>query len=71
MLLTRTLSVWTQFTSTTIGRDKLYRTVQYLCRFLAYYMVKLGMTEWGKKANQLSIAVGMGRKRTNYFPMNI
>jgi peroxin-11B len=37
-LVSRTLKVW----STTVGRDKTYRAVQYFSRFLAWYLLSRG-----------------------------
>ncbi|KAG0214481.1 Peroxisomal membrane protein PMP27 [Mortierella sp. GBA30] len=36
---------WLKFTATTVGRDKLYRTVQYFSRFLAWYLFRQGYTK--------------------------
>ncbi|KAF9361526.1 Peroxisomal membrane protein PMP27 [Mortierella sp. AD094] len=36
---------WLKFTATTVGRDKLYRGVQYFSRFLAWYLLRSGATK--------------------------
>jgi len=53
-----TLKLW----STTVGRDKTYRTVQYFSRFLAWYLIRLGYKEDALKWNALKSALGTGRK---------
>jgi len=53
-----TLNLW----STTLGRDKTYRTVQYFARFLAWYLIRLGYKENAVKWNALKSALGTGRK---------
>ena len=54
---------WIKFTSTTVGRDKMYRLVQYFSKWLAYTLGQRGypkdeVDRWLR----LSSAVGMGRK---------
>ncbi|KAG0223024.1 peroxisomal biogenesis factor 11 [Mortierella sp. GBAus27b] len=54
---------WLKFTATTAGRDKLYRTVQYFSRFLAWYVARLGATkETVARFNNLKKALGLSRK---------
>lgn len=53
-----TLKLW----STTLGRDKTYRTAQYFSRFLAWYLIRLGYNEHAVKWNALKSALGTGRK---------
>ena len=54
---------WLKFTSTTVGRDKAYRLVQYFTRFLAYYMAHQGSKkETIEKVARLSVALGTARK---------
>jgi len=53
-----TLNLW----STTIGRDKTYRTLQYFSRSLAWYLIRLGYREDAAKWNALKSALATGRK---------
>ncbi len=53
---------WLKFLSTTAGRDKVYRTVQYLARFLAYFWAQ--NPSLAKRMQSLAMAVGFSRKRT-------
>jgi peroxin-11B len=56
---------WIKFTSTTVGRDKLYRTIQYVSKFLAFYLAKgdaLASKETIEKITKLGNAVGIARK---------
>lgn len=68
---------WIKFTATTVGRDKLYRLIQYLAKFLAHGYFTVPTTTpspkthsasddplWtmGQRLNRLSLAVGMARK---------
>lgn len=49
--------------STTVGRDKLYRTIQYFARFLAFYCLRKGYTnETVAKLQALKSALGLSRK---------
>lgn len=52
---------WLKFLSTTAGRDKVYRTIQYLARFLAYYWA--ADPEAAKRLQSVSAAIGFSRKR--------
>jgi len=54
----QTLNLW----STTIGRDKTYRTVQYFSRFLAWYLLSRGHKDAAARWNALKSALGSGRK---------
>jgi hypothetical protein len=54
-----------KFLSSTAGRDKFYRIIQYVTKLIAYYLGKSNPNnEYVKKLQLLSIAVGQGRKRT-------
>ncbi|KAI3652416.1 hypothetical protein MP228_002741 [Amoeboaphelidium protococcarum] len=54
---------WIKFTSTTVGRDKLYRTVQYFSKFLAFYLSKSDSSkDLADRLTRLSAAVGLARK---------
>ncbi|TDL28390.1 peroxisomal biogenesis factor 11 [Rickenella mellea] len=48
--------------ATTLGRDKLYRAVQYFSRFLAWFLVTRGYTVQGARWNALKNALASGRK---------
>ncbi|GAA5835506.1 hypothetical protein JCM5353_002379 [Sporobolomyces roseus] len=49
--------------STTVGRDKLYRAVQYFARFLAFYCLRKGYTnETVARLSALKSTLGMSRK---------
>jgi len=57
--VTQTLKVW----STTVGRDKTYRAIQYFSRFLAYYLYRKGYTkETVARFSNLKSALGLSRK---------
>ena len=57
---------WIRFLGTTVGRDKVYRTIQYFSRFLAYFIGRTGgavaFKETIQRLNALSVAIGAGRK---------
>lgn len=54
--------------STTIGRDKIYRLIQYFSRFLAFYLGKMSPSlEFVKRLQKLSVAIGLGRKCNHYL----
>lgn len=54
---------WTKLTETTVGRDKIYRTLQYFCRFLAYYMAQQKYSKSAiEKTIRLSVALATARK---------
>jgi peroxin-11B len=56
---------WLKFTATTVGRDKLYRTLQYFSRFLAWYIARQGVTkETVARFNNLKKTLALSRKRT-------
>ncbi|GAA5937310.1 Pex11p [Sporobolomyces koalae] len=49
--------------STTVGRDKLYRAVQYFARFLAFYCLRKGYSnETVARLSALKSTLGMSRK---------
>lgn len=54
---------WLKFLSTTAGRDKVYRTIQYLARFLAYYWANSPVMV--KRLQSLSSTIGFSRKRNS------
>jgi peroxin-11B len=50
-----------KFTSTTVGRDKVYRTVQYWSRFYAWYLLRKGalpadIAPWSALKSHLALA---------------
>lgn len=54
---------WLKFTATTVGRDKLYRGVQYFSRFLAWYLLRQGASkETVARFNNLKKTLGLSRK---------
>lgn len=53
-----------RFWSTTVGRDKTYRTIQYIARFLAWYEYRKGATkETVARLTALKSSLGLSRKR--------
>ncbi|KAG9326626.1 hypothetical protein KVV02_006137 [Mortierella alpina] len=55
---------WLKFTATTVGRDKLYRAVQYFSRFLAWYLLQQGYSkETVLRFNNLKKTLALSRKR--------
>jgi peroxin-11B len=47
-----------------VGRDKTYRSVQYLARFLAWYEYRKGATkETVTRLTNLKSSIGLSRKR--------
>ncbi|PJF16774.1 Peroxin-11 [Paramicrosporidium saccamoebae] len=57
---------WLKFLSTQVGRDKVYRFVQYFARFLSYHLkTHTSATDLATRLQKLSMAIGLGRKRTN------
>ncbi|KAG0284360.1 Peroxisomal membrane protein PMP27 [Linnemannia gamsii] len=55
---------WLKYTATTVGRDKIYRAVQYFSRFLAWYLLRQGATkETVARFNNLKKTLGLSRKR--------
>lgn len=54
-----------------VGRDKVYRTVQYFARFLAFYCLRKGYSnELVARLQALKSALGMSRKCA-YFPLRV
>ncbi|KAF9298722.1 Peroxisomal membrane protein PMP27 [Mortierella antarctica] len=54
---------WLKYTATTVGRDKIYRAVQYFSRFLAWYLLRQGATkETVARFNSLKKTLGLSRK---------
>ncbi|KAF8925731.1 putative peroxisomal membrane protein PMP27 [Dissophora ornata] len=54
---------WLKFTATTVGRDKIYRAVQYFSRFLAWYLLRQGATkDTVARFNSLKKTLGLSRK---------
>ncbi|KAF9183622.1 Peroxisomal membrane protein PMP27 [Haplosporangium sp. Z 767] len=54
---------WIKFTATTVGRDKIYRLVQYFSRFLAWYFMRQGYSkETVARFNNLKKTLGLSRK---------
>ena len=50
--------------SSTQGRDKIYRLIQYFSRFLAFYLSKMSPSaEFVSRIQKLSVSIGMARKR--------
>jgi Peroxisomal biogenesis factor 11 (PEX11) len=57
------LDAWVKLTSTTIGRDKVIRLVQYFSRFLAYHLAKSGhKKDVVQNCAKLSLLLGTSRK---------
>jgi len=48
--------------STTLGRDKLYRAIQYFSRFLAWFLIRRGFADEGGRWDALKAALASGRK---------
>jgi len=61
--INRSLKLW----STTVGRDKTYRTIQYFSRFLAWYLLRSGNKVDAARFNALKSALGSGRKLMRLF----
>lgn len=54
-----------KFWSTTVGRDKTSRAVQYLSRFLAWYYLTMGAPkETVTRFSSIKSNIGLSRKRT-------
>ncbi|KAF8642399.1 hypothetical protein AX16_009665 [Volvariella volvacea WC 439] len=51
-----------KFGGTTVGRDKTYRAIQYLSRFLAWYALSKGNKEESARWNALKTHLGTARK---------
>lgn len=61
--VTRSLKLW----STTVGRDKTYRLIQYFSRFLAFHLIASGKEDLAARFNALKSALGSGRKMLRLF----
>jgi hypothetical protein len=63
------VETWLKFTNTIAGRDKIYRTIQYLTRFLMYsYGRQPGHDkDILDRIAKLSLATGMTRKCTQKY----
>jgi len=59
--ITLPVDPWLKFLGTTAGRDKTYRTIQYLARFLAYYWSANPIAV--KRFQSLAVSIGFSRKR--------
>ncbi|KAI1318108.1 Peroxisomal membrane protein PMP27 [Mortierella claussenii] len=54
---------WLKYAATTVGRDKIYRAVQYFSRFLAWYLLRQGATkDTVARFNNLKKTLGLSRK---------
>ncbi|KAF9989610.1 Peroxisomal membrane protein PMP27 [Mortierella antarctica] len=54
---------WLKYTATTVGRDKIYRGIQYFSRFLAWYLLRQGYTkDTVARFNSLKKTLGLSRK---------
>ncbi|KAG0293921.1 Peroxisomal membrane protein PMP27 [Dissophora globulifera] len=54
---------WLKYAATTVGRDKIYRAVQYFSRFLAWYLLRQGATkETVARFSNLKKTLGLSRK---------
>jgi peroxin-11B len=53
--------------ATTVGRDKLYRAIQYFSRFYAYILIRNGFNTHGHRWAALKSAMAMGRKLLRLF----
>lgn len=61
----RTYTPQLKFWSTTVGRDKSARSVQYLSRFLAWYTLSQGAPkETVARWSSIKSNIGLSRKRT-------
>lgn len=59
----KALTPWVKLTETTVGRDKIYRTLQYFCRFLSFYLAQRGFSKTSiEKIIRLSVALSTARK---------
>jgi len=59
---------WLKYTATTVGRDKIYRGIQYFSRFLAWYLLRQGYTkETVARFNSLKKTLGLSRKRKSHY----
>ncbi|KAI0732255.1 peroxisomal biogenesis factor 11 [Fomitopsis betulina] len=62
VILHPTVSQSLKVLSTTLGRDKLYRAVQYFSRFLAWYLISRGYKIQGARWNALKSHLTLARK---------
>ncbi|KIJ27184.1 hypothetical protein M422DRAFT_271675 [Sphaerobolus stellatus SS14] len=62
-VVSQSLKLW----STTVGRDKTYRAVQYFARFFAWWLLRRGYTVQGARWNNLKSSLGSGRKLMRLF----
>ncbi|TFK57145.1 peroxisomal biogenesis factor 11 [Heliocybe sulcata] len=62
LVLHPTVSQSIKLGSTTLGRDKLYRAVQYFARFLAWFFLSRGNKEQAARWNALKSHLALGRK---------
>ncbi|KAF8516143.1 peroxisomal biogenesis factor [Hysterangium stoloniferum] len=62
-VVSQSLKLW----STTIGRDKTYRAVQYFARFLSWYLLRRGYAVEGARWNNLKSSLASGRKLMRLF----
>lgn len=62
------LDSWSRLSSTTIGRDKAIRLIQYFSRFLAFHLAKNGHSkDLIQRCAKLSLVLGTARKRNRPF----
>lgn len=66
--ITLPVDPWLKLLSSTVGRDKVYRTIQYLARFLAYYWTSNPSAV--KRLQALSASIGFSRKRNAVVSLN-
>jgi len=59
----RSVKLW----STTVGRDKTYRTIQYFSRFLVWLLLRQDNKDWATRFAALKSALGSGRKLMRLF----
>ena len=64
MLKSLNVEAQMRFAATTVGRDKVYRFVQYLSRFLAYYLAQREgyNKETVQRLANLKSSIGLARK---------
>jgi len=61
--VSRSVKLW----STTVGRDKTYRLIQYFSRFIAFHLIARGNVDLAARFNALKSALGSGRKMMRLF----
>lgn len=69
------MEIYIKFMATQVGRDKVYRTIQYGSRFLIALLLRFGLSSTKssliKRLAALSSAIGLARKRNKiWFPMS-